>query len=135
MWRNPRFGGVAGVSFHDPLAYCCAPSGVSSVASRPGRQLHGAQRFARNGGVLVGSLVDGQVQIWLARGDGELLATMWPGEYRAGLNPLVVLDEQGRVVARGGEHLHVSGGFLPSGASRTAGYDGVFFVSRVLREP
>jgi len=31
----------------------------------------------------------------------ELLATMWPGEYRAGLNPLVVVDEQGRVVARG----------------------------------
>jgi hypothetical protein len=85
--------------------------------------------------LLVGSLVEGQVQIWLARDDGELVATMWPGEYRARLNPLVVVDEQGRVVARGGVHLHVSGGFLPSGDSRTAGFNGVFFVSRVLPAP
>ena len=60
---------------------------------------------------------------------------MWPGDYRAGLNPLVVLDEQSRVVARGGEHVHVSGGFLPSGDLRTAGFDGVFSVSRVLPAP
>jgi hypothetical protein len=85
--------------------------------------------------LLVGSLGEGRVQIWLGRDDGELLATMWPGEYRAGLNPLVVLDEQSRVVARGGEHVHVSGGFLPSGDSRKAGFNGVFFVSRVLRAP
>ena len=75
------------------------------------------------------------MQIWLARDDGELLATMWPGEYRAGLNPLVVLDEQTCVVARGGDHVHVSGGFLPSGDSRKARFNSVFFVSRVLRGP
>jgi hypothetical protein len=93
------------------------------------------QRLARNEGLLVGSLVEGQVQIWLARDDGELVATMWPGEYRARLNPFVVVDEQGRVVARGGVHLHVSGGFLPSRDSRMAGFNGIFFVSRVLAAP
>ena len=82
----------------------------------------------------MGSFVAGRVQLWLARDDGELLATMWPGEYRARLDPLVVIDEEGRVVARGGEHLHVSGGYLPSDDSRIAGYNGVFFVSRVLRD-
>jgi hypothetical protein len=83
----------------------------------------------------VGSLVEEQVQLWLAGDDGELLATMWPGDYRARLGPLVVLDEEGRIVARGGEHLFVSGGFLPSADPRRAGDNGVFYVSRVLREP
>jgi hypothetical protein len=83
----------------------------------------------------VGSLVGDRVQLWLAGDDGELLATMWPGEYRVRLNPLVVLDEEGRTVARGGEQLFVSGGFLPPADPRIAGYNGVFYVSRVLREP
>jgi hypothetical protein len=80
----------------------------------------------------VGSLVEEQVQLWLARADGELLATMWPGEYRARLDPLIVLDEEGRIVARGGAQLFVSGGFLPPADPRIAGYTGVFYVSRVL---
>jgi hypothetical protein len=82
----------------------------------------------------MGSLVADRVQLWLAREDGGLLATMWPGEYRARLEPLVVVDDEGRVVACGGEHLHVSGGYLPSGDSRIAGYSAVFFVSRILRD-
>jgi hypothetical protein len=82
---------------------------------------------------VVGSLVDGRVQIWLMHSDGELLATMWPGEYRARLEPLVILDEKKEVVASGGESVHVVGGFLPSGDSRAHGPDrGVFFVSQVV---
>ena len=83
----------------------------------------------------MGSLVAERVQLWLARDDGELLATMWPGEYRAHLDPLVVIDEEGRVVVRGGERLYVSGGYLPSDDPRTVGYNGVFCVSRILRDP
>jgi hypothetical protein len=98
--------------------------------------LAGPRRLAMNGGLLMGGLVDGRVQIWLAQSDGELLATMWPGEYRARLEPLVVLDEEKRVVARGGEQLHVVGGYLPSDDSRAIGNDrGVFFVSQVLEAP
>jgi hypothetical protein len=82
----------------------------------------------------VGSLFEEQVQLSLAGDDGELLATMWAGEYQARLDPLVVLDEEGRIVARGGEHLFVSGGFLPPADPRIAGYNGVFSISRVLRE-
>ena len=69
----------------------------------------------------MGSVVEGRVQLWLARDDGELLATMWPGEYRARLDPLVVLDEEGGIVARGGELLFVSGGYLPPEDPRIAG--------------
>lgn len=97
--------------------------------------LHGVQRLAGNSGVLVGGVNDGRVQLWLAQLDGELLATMWPGEYRARFDPLVVLDEHARIVARGGEQLHVSGGFLPTEDSRISAYERVFFVSRVLAEP
>ncbi len=82
---------------------------------------------------MVGSLVDGRVQIWLVRSDGELLATMWPGEYRARVEPLVIVDEEKRVIASGREPVHVVGGFLPPGDSRALGHDrGVFFVSQVL---
>jgi hypothetical protein len=78
-------------------------------------------------------LVDGRVQIWLAQSDGELLATMWSGEYQARVDPLVLLDEQKRAIARGGEQLRVVGGFLPADDSRATGYDrGVFSVSRIL---
>jgi hypothetical protein len=97
--------------------------------------LRGRQRLARNEGRLVGGLFAEGVQLWLARDDGELLATMWPGEYRARLDPLVVIDEEGRVVARGGEQLYVSGDYLPSDDSRIVGYNAVFYVSRVLRDP
>lgn len=91
-------------------------------------------RLAGNGGTLVGSLRDDRVQIWLAKDDGELVLTMWPREYRAHLDPLLVLDERGQVIARGGEQLGVSGGYLPDGDPRVGGYRRVFFVSRVVRE-
>lgn len=84
---------------------------------------------------MVGSLFCDRVQIWLAHDDGELVPTMWPGEYRARLGPLVLLNEERRLVARGGEEVHVVGGFLPQGDPRTAGYAGVFFASKIAREP
>ena len=93
------------------------------------------QRLAGNGGTLVGSLNDDRVQIWLAKDDGELVLTMWPGEYRACLDPLLVLDERGQAIAVGGEQLRVSGGYLTGGDPRVGGHGRAFFVSRVVREP
>jgi hypothetical protein len=87
----------------------------------------------RNGGRLVGNLVGDRVRLWPAQTDGELLATIWPGEYRACLKPLALLDEDGRVIAGGGEPVHVVGGFLPCGDPRAAEHNrGVFFVSQVM---
>jgi hypothetical protein len=57
-------------------AYRLSPPG-------PEGRLSGMQRLAGNGGMLVGSLIEDRVQIWLAQDDGELLATMWPAEYCA----------------------------------------------------
>jgi hypothetical protein len=91
-------------------------------------------RLAGNAGTLVGSLRDDRVQIWLEKADGELVLTMWPGEYRACLDPLQLLDERGETIVRGAEQLRVSGGYLPDGDPRTGEHGRVFFVSRVSRE-
>jgi hypothetical protein len=61
------------------------------------------------------------------------LATMWPGEYRARLEPLVLLDEHERPVAKGGQEVDVVGGFLPSNDARASSYSrGLFAVSRTI---
>jgi hypothetical protein len=117
----------------DPVAamnrrvYRLSPAGPEGLLGAMGR-------LAGNGGTLVGTLHEDRVQIWLAKDDGELVLTMWPGEYRARLDPLLVLDEREQAVARGGEQLAVSGGYLPDGDPRAGGYGRVFFVSRFLRE-
>jgi hypothetical protein len=107
--------------------YRLSPAGPEGLLGAMGR-------LAGNGGTLVGTLHEDRVQIWLAKDDGELVLTMWPGEYRARLDPLLVLDEREQAVARGGEQLAVSGGYLPDGDPRAGGYGRVFFVSRFLRE-
>jgi hypothetical protein len=108
--------------------YRLSPTGPEGLLGAMGR-------LADNGGTLAGSLSDDRIQIWLAQDDRELVLTMWPGEYRACLDPLLVLDERGQAIARGGEQVGVSGGYLPDGDSRVGGHGRVFFVSRVVREP
>lgn len=93
----------------------------------PEGQLGGPSRLATTGGRLVGRVVDGRVQIWLARDDGTEVLTMWPAEYRARLEPLELLDERGKVIAREGRQIRVVGGFLPA----TVGDEQVFFASRI----
>lgn len=94
----------------------------------PEGQLGGPSRLATKGGKLAGRLVDGGVEIWLTRDDGTPVLTMWPGEYRARLNPLVLLDERGEVIASEGDQIRVVGGFLPAKIAN----EQVFFASRTI---
>lgn len=87
-------------------------------------------RLAGNGGVLVAAIVDGRARTWLAKADGQLTLMMWPRVFRARFDPLELLDEAGQVVAKGGEHVTVVGGFLPSGA---LGHERVFGAWKVSR--
>jgi hypothetical protein len=66
--------------------YRLSPTGPEGLLGAMGR-------LAGNGRTLAGSLSDDRIQIWLAQDDRELVLTMWPGEYRACLDPLLVLDE------------------------------------------
>ena len=53
---------------------------------------------------------------------------MWPGEYRARLDPLELLDERGQVIARGGDQIRVVGRDLP----KRIADEQVFFASRIV---
>jgi hypothetical protein len=82
---------------------------------------------ARAGGYLVGAVVDGAARTFLAESDGHLVLLMWPDGYSARFSPLEVLDEEGQVVAKGGEFLTLGGGFLvKQDDPRTLGHDAVF---------
>lgn len=83
-------------------------------------------RLAQSGGELVGAIVDGAICTWLAQPNGQLVLMMWPRDFRARFDPLELLDEQGNVVANGGELVTVVGGFLPPGDPRSLGHDRAF---------
>ncbi|MGH2873916.1 MAG: hypothetical protein ACRDL5_15825 [Solirubrobacteraceae bacterium] len=83
-------------------------------------------RLAQSGGELVGAIIDGAVCTWLAQAHGQLVLMMWPRQFRARLDPLELLDEQGNVVATGGEFVTVVGGFLPAGDPRSLGHERAF---------
>lgn len=102
-------------------AYRLSPPG-------PEGQLGGRSRLATNGGKLVGRVIDGRVEIWLTRDNGTQVLTMWPGEYRARLEPLELLDERGQVIAGEGDQIRVVGGFLPAKIAS----EQVFFASRII---
>ena len=84
-----------------------------------------ARPLAQSGGRLVGQVVAGAVRTWLEH-DGDRVLLVWPGGFRARIAPLEVLDDDGRVVAKGGEHVTVGGGFLKAGRALTQGESGVF---------
>jgi hypothetical protein len=94
---------------------------------------HAVGLAAQSGGQLVGAIVDGAVRTWLVDPNGQLVLIMWPRGFRARFDPLELLDEHGKVVARGGEVLTVGGGFLKSGDPRSLGHQLVFCGSRVSR--
>ena len=81
---------------------------------------------AQGGGILAGAIVDGSVRTWLTDTNGQLTLVIWPGHFRARFDPLELVNDQGEVVARGGEFVTVSGGFLKPGDPRSLGHDRVF---------
>jgi hypothetical protein len=83
-------------------------------------------RLAASGGELVGCVVDGAVWTWLTKVDGQLVLMMWPPAFRAHFDPLELLDDQGRVVARGGDLVAVVGGELSAADPRTVGHERAF---------
>lgn len=74
-------------------AFCLNPPGPLSLLGR-------GSRLALNGGRLLEERRGDQVSIWLQPDSGERVLTMWPGEYRARLAPLELLDEHAAVVRR-----------------------------------
>ena len=92
-------------------------------------------RLARCHGEMVGAIIDDAVCTWLAQKDGQLVLLMWPRAFRARFDPLELLDEQGNVIAKGGEHVTVVGGFLAQDAPRLLGHQRIFAARPIRREP
>jgi hypothetical protein len=87
---------------------------------------------AGHGGVLVGTIVDDAVRTWVSSPSGELTLLIWPWWYRARFDPLEVLDDNGQVVAKGGEHVSVGGAHLVKQPDpRSLGHKDAFYVSTV----
>lgn len=89
-------------------------------------------RLAWVGGQLDGELQDDQVLVRLRGGATETIL-MLPGEYRARLDPFELLDENGEVIARAGDSVGATGGFLPAGDPRTLGLGPVFSTGRLAK--
>jgi hypothetical protein len=68
--------------------------------------------LAQHGGVLVGCITYEAALTWLANPDGELTRLIWPADFRIRFDPLEVLDEQGEVIARGGQLTLAGGSFI-----------------------
>jgi hypothetical protein len=83
----------------------------------------------------VGAIIDDCVWTWLAKPNGQLELMMWPRGYRARFDPLELLDEQGQVLATGGEFVRVVGGVLPKRDPRTHGHQRVFAAWKISRGP
>ena len=67
--------------------------------------------LAQLGGTLVGEVVDAAVRTSIAQPDGGRVVVVWPRGFVARLDPLEVLDLEGRVVARAGEPVALSGAY------------------------
>jgi hypothetical protein len=91
--------------------------------------------LATTGGVLGGEPVGDAVFTWLSASPGSRIHLMWPAEYGARADPLAILDENDVVVARGGDDVHVVGGYLSSDDPRAPRGGRTFAVSRVADEP
>jgi hypothetical protein len=95
-----------------------------------------ASRLAALRGTLVGELRGACVATYIETEPGTRVPLMWPGEYRARLDPLGILDERGEVVASANESVQLGGGHLRPSDPRLAGHRSVFFASkaRVMNE-
>jgi hypothetical protein len=112
-------------------------SGRTFLLTPPGPDVapNAATPLAQSGGELVGAIIDDAVCTWLAQANGQLVLMMWPRGFRARFDPLELLDEQGAVVATGGELVTVVGGFLKSGDPRSLGHALAFAARPVSAQP
>lgn len=97
-----------------------------------------AARTAALEGFLTGGMGPcGNYCVWVEY-RGHVTPIVWPAGFRARLDPLELLDGQGRVVARGGDYLRLGGAGRPANPREPfmLDQDHVFFVeSKVAVSP
>jgi hypothetical protein len=64
-----------------------------------------------------GACPNGGACLWVATSGGTLVPVMWPSGYSAKLDPLELVDAEGKTVVKGGDELVLVGGYAPVSAS------------------
>ena len=88
-------------------------------------------------GVLEAGRTDrGEYCVWL-RTRQRAVPVVWPAGFRARLDPLELLNAEGKVVARGGDWISVAGAELPADPESRCmlGQDRAFHVQDEMRQP
>lgn len=83
--------------------------------------------LTRKSGTLRGSPELHGGSVWLERQDGTTLPVIWPNGFRARFNPLELLDADGRVIARDGDKIILTGTYQ----NRTPGSEQAFAAHTV----
>jgi hypothetical protein len=91
----------------------CARAQADAVAVPTHGPTGGYSDTASIEGRLAGDQSAGGACLWLVEGNGERRLIIWPHGFRARLDPLQLLDEQGGVVATEGQYIRAGGGYLP----------------------
>lgn len=89
--------------------------------------------LAQIGGQFVGAVVGPAVRTWLMQDNGQLVLMIWPRNFRARFDPLLLLDEHGDMVAEGGESITAGGAYLKPGDTRSLGHELAFCAWGVAR--
>ena len=92
-------------------------------------------RLAAVGGVLqIRAHASGQATVWVRTGSA-MTPVIFPAGFRARLDPPEIVDERGRIVAREGITIEVSGGFAPvdSDTASLIRSDEAFFIQSEIR--
>jgi hypothetical protein len=96
-----------------------------------GRQI---RLLAQSGGTLVGAIVDGAVRTSLMGRDGQLQLLILPAGFTAHFDPFELLNEQGEVLATGGDFVTVAGAYLvKEGDLRRLGHEDAFSAWQLTR--
>ncbi len=95
---------TGGTSVHGPKLYP-----VPTSSWRPGDP----SLLALAIGILNAGEYRGRWCPWLAGTGSRRVAVVWPAGFHARRHPFELLDSHGTVVATGGEHIKIGGGFIP----------------------
>ena len=91
------------------------PQGLSPLLKiQTQRSAGGPGRLALGQGTLAGREIDADTaDLWIINSDGQRIEVTWPAGFHARSNPMRLVNPQGQDVAKAGETIFLTGGFLP----------------------
>jgi hypothetical protein len=95
-----------------PLVACGGGGGTPAKQALPTHKVGRASALAELGGVLRGSAAS--ECLWVQAADR--IDVSWPDAYSMSVDPVALRDSKGRIVARDGQRVSLTGGYRPQGS-------------------